>query len=89
MGRDKILQLIDYSSTSSSDDEAVAVESSATPGGGGGGVDVLLQEPRVSSSRTTKSESPRQQVSQSMASNVRLLEPSNGASWKYLIVVCL
>ena len=64
--KNKIIQLIDYSSTSSSDDDdngssnEVAVESSAdaTPGG-----DVLLQEPRVSSSRTTKSESPRQQVS--------------------------
>ena len=62
----RLIQLIDYSSTSSSDDDdngssnEVAVESTAdaTPGG-----DVLLQEPRVSSSRTTKSESPRQQVS--------------------------
>ena len=63
---DKIIQLIDYSSTSSEDEEdhstnevAAAVEGGAAASAG---EDVLLQEPRVSSSRMTKSESPRQQV---------------------------
>ena len=70
------VQLIDYDSTSSSEGEdndnnsEVAVGNSAAEATSG---DVLLQEPRVSSSRMTKSESPRQQVCPDLQSGASYL----------------